>query len=89
MGSPDISLLPIGAYEPRWFMKAAHMNPQDAVRAASVLGSKLNIGMHFGTFKLTDEAIDQPKKDLMKALKDEGMDQKTFVYPEFGKSYGL
>ncbi len=89
LGSPDISLLPIGAYEPRWFMKPAHMNPQEAVQAAVVLGSKFNIGIHFGTFKLTDEGIDRPKRDLEKALKDEGFDKEAFIYPEFGKAYGL
>lgn len=66
-GAFDLSLLPIGAYEPRWFMKDAHMNPQDAVKAHHDLKSKLSIGMHFGTFQLTDESIDAPVKDLFKS----------------------
>nr|BDT28157.1 MBL fold metallo-hydrolase [Bacteriovorax sp. HI3] len=68
LGAPDVSLLPIGAYEPRWFMKDMHMNPEDAVLAHLDLQSKFSIGMHFGSFQLTDEAIDTPKKDLEMAL---------------------
>jgi L-ascorbate metabolism protein UlaG (beta-lactamase superfamily) len=64
LGAPDIALLPIGAYEPRWFMQVVHMNPADAVRAFTDLNPGLAIGMHFGTFQLTAEAIDQPEKDL-------------------------
>jgi L-ascorbate metabolism protein UlaG (beta-lactamase superfamily) len=56
----DLALLPIGAYEPRWFMRTHHMNPEEAVRAHLDLGVKRSIGMHFGTFQLTDEAIDAP-----------------------------
>ena len=68
LGSPSLSLLPIGAYEPRWFMKEMHMNPEEAVLAHIDLESNVSIGMHFGTFQLTDEAIDTPEKDLSMAL---------------------
>lgn len=68
LGSPTLSLLPIGAYEPRWFMKDMHMNPEDAVLAHLDLQSNLSIGMHFGTVQLTDEAVDTPKKDLTMAM---------------------
>ncbi len=64
----DIALLPIGAYEPRWFMKNFHMNPEDALKAAKDLQSTHNIGMHFGTFQLTDEGIDDPVNTLKKLL---------------------
>ncbi len=67
LGAPKVSILPIGAYEPRWFMKEMHMNPEDAVLAHLDLESQFSIGMHFGTFKLTDEAFDTPAKDLMMA----------------------
>lgn len=69
LGIPDLSFLPIGAYEPRWFMKDMHMNPDDAVMAHLDLGTPLSIGMHFGTFQLTDEGIDDPKKALEIAKK--------------------
>ncbi|MGH2613204.1 MAG: MBL fold metallo-hydrolase, partial [Rhabdochlamydiaceae bacterium] len=57
-GPMDLSFLPIGAYEPRWFTKESHMNPVDAVQAHLDLHSKLSVGIHFGTFPLTDEGID-------------------------------
>jgi N-acyl-phosphatidylethanolamine-hydrolysing phospholipase D len=58
-----ITLLPIGAYEPRWFMKPAHMNPEEAVRAYTELGGRgLFVGMHWGTFRLTDEPPLEPPR---------------------------
>jgi L-ascorbate metabolism protein UlaG (beta-lactamase superfamily) len=66
LGSPDLALLPIGAYEPRWFMKFSHMNPEDAVLAHKDLAPGLSIGMHFGTFQLTDEGINDPLDALKK-----------------------
>ncbi len=60
----DLSLLPIGAYEPRWFMKEMHMSPEDSVLAHQILKSKQSVAMHFGTFRLTDEAWLQPEADL-------------------------
>ena len=59
-GPFDLALLPIGAYDPRWFMRPVHMNPEDAVQAALDLGSPRIIPMHWGTFKLTDEPLDEP-----------------------------
>ena len=56
-GRPDVSLLPIGAYEPRWFMRDHHMNPADAVRAHEDLDSRLSVASHFGTFRLTNEGL--------------------------------
>jgi N-acyl-phosphatidylethanolamine-hydrolysing phospholipase D len=60
-GPFDAALLPIGAYEPRWFMKEAHMNPEEAVRAWSELGGRGRfVAMHWGTFVLTDEPVLEP-----------------------------
>jgi L-ascorbate metabolism protein UlaG (beta-lactamase superfamily) len=67
LGPPDLSLLPIGAYEPRWFMKLAHMNPADAVQAHLDLESNQSIGMHFGTWQMTDEGFEDPLIELEKA----------------------
>lgn len=64
LGAPDLSLLPIGAYAPRWFMKYHHMNPEDAVLAHKDLNAKMSLGMHFGVFQLTDEPIDEPVEKL-------------------------
>ena len=64
-GSPRLALLPIGAYEPRWFMSPVHMGPDEAVRAHEILGAETSIAIHHGTFQLADEGIDTPKKQLI------------------------
>jgi L-ascorbate metabolism protein UlaG (beta-lactamase superfamily) len=69
-GSPHLALLPIGAYEPRWFMSPVHMAPDDAVRAHEILGTETSIAIHHGTFQLTDEGIDTPKKQLLACAQD-------------------
>ena len=64
-GSPDLALLPIGAYEPRWFMSAVHMGPDEAVRAHEILAAKTSIAIHHGTFQLADDGIDTAERQLM------------------------
>jgi L-ascorbate metabolism protein UlaG (beta-lactamase superfamily) len=86
LGAPDLALLPIGAYEPRWFMGPVHMNPADAVMAFGDLGAKRAVGMHFGTFQLTAEAIDQPEKDLAIAKADAGLAGDVFSTIECGET---
>jgi L-ascorbate metabolism protein UlaG (beta-lactamase superfamily) len=63
-GAPRLALLPIGAYEPRWFMSSVHMDPEDAVRAHRILGAGTSIAIHHGTFQLADESLDTPRKRL-------------------------
>ena len=63
-GAPRLALLPIGAYEPRWFMSPIHMAPDEAVRAHGVLGAQTSIAIHHGTFQLADDGIDTPKRLL-------------------------
>lgn len=65
----DLALLPIGAYEPRWFMSRQHINPDEAVQAMVLAGVKRAVGHHWGTFQLTTEPIDQPPADLAAALR--------------------
>ena len=86
LGAPDFAFLPIGAYEPRWFMRDQHMNPQDAVEAHRALGSRRSVAMHFGTFQLTDESIDQPVIDLAAALQASQVDPTEFIVPRFGET---
>lgn len=86
-GSFRLAILPIGAYEPRWFMKYAHMNPEDAVQAYIDLGRPYCIGMHFGTFRLTDEGIDEPLKDLAAASQSHKVPEDRFRTLEVGKSW--
>ena len=76
---PDVALLPIGAYEPRWFMAPHHMNPEDAVRAFQILKARSALGFHWGTFKLTNEGVDQPPRDLTAALRTRGIDARRFA----------
>lgn len=84
LGAPDVALLPIGAYEPRWFMAAAHMNPAEAVDAHLALRSRHSVGMHFGTFQLTDEAIDAPLDALREAKHATGVE--AFTTLGFGET---
>ena len=91
LGAPDVALLPIGAYEPRWFMAPVHMNPAEAVQAHLALGARHSVGMHFGTFQLTDEAIDAPLLALAQALEAAGVPPALFTTHGFGetRSYRL
>jgi Predicted Zn-dependent hydrolases of the beta-lactamase fold len=89
-GPIDLAFLPIGAYEPRWFMKDVHLNPEEAVKAHLDLGAKKSIGIHFGTFVgLTDEGIEEPKSDLLVALKKHDVPKEMFVVPKFGEVFVL
>ncbi len=63
-GSPQLALLPIGAYEPHWCMSPVHMAPEEAVRAHEILSAKISIAIHHGTFQLADDGIDTPEKEL-------------------------
>ena len=64
-GPPDVALLPIGAYQPRWIMSPVHMAPDEAVKAHEIMAVKTSIAIHHGTFQLTDEALDMQKKELL------------------------
>lgn len=89
LGPFDLSLIPIGAYEPRWFMKNQHVNPEEAVRAHRDLRSCLSLGTHFGTFRLTDEAIDDPARELVEALKLQKVSEKEFLVPRPGETLDM
>ena len=82
----DLSFLPIGAYKPRWFMNRVHVDPEQSVQAHQDLFSKHSVGIHFGTFKLTYEKIDDPIKDLNEALKRAKLPHHEFIVPKFGKT---
>jgi L-ascorbate metabolism protein UlaG (beta-lactamase superfamily) len=82
----DLALLPIGAYEPRWFMRQQHVNPQEAVRAHLDLQPRRSLGMHFGTFQLTDEAIDAPTLAVRQAKAEAGIAEADFDVLAFGET---
>jgi L-ascorbate metabolism protein UlaG (beta-lactamase superfamily) len=89
LGPIDLALLPIGAYEPRWFMKDIHMNPAEAVQAHRDLGARQSLAMHFGTFQLTPEGIDEPVRELAKALQERGVAPEQFRPAAVGASVPL
>jgi len=72
-GPYRLALLPVGAYEPRWFMKPQHMNPSEAVQAFADLRAGSAIGIHWGVWQLTDEGIEAPREDLARALGTAGI----------------
>jgi len=85
-GRVDMALLPIGAYEPRWFMRDQHMNPEDAVQAHLDLEARVSIGTHFGCFQLTDEGIDDPPVELAAACQRYGISPDDFFVLETGET---
>jgi L-ascorbate metabolism protein UlaG (beta-lactamase superfamily) len=86
VGPMDLALIPIGAYEPRWFMHPMHVNPAEAVQAHLDVQSRFSLGMHFGTFQLTDEGIEDPIHALRAALRARGVPVEQFRAPEFGQT---
>jgi L-ascorbate metabolism protein UlaG (beta-lactamase superfamily) len=70
-GPMRVAILPIGAYLPRWFMKSAHISPAEAVEAHRVLGARTTIPMHFGTFRLGDDGLEEPLRDLRAAIRED------------------
>ncbi|QIO30536.1 MBL fold metallo-hydrolase [Bradyrhizobium sp. 1(2017)] len=84
-GPLRMAILPIGAYEPRWFMRDQHMNPEDAVKALGDCGAQEALGHHHGTFQLTDEAIDAPARELVTALDAAKIPQERFVAMQPGQ----
>ncbi len=88
-GAPDVALIPIGAYEPRWFMAAQHADPFEAVRILQDVGASRALGNHWGTFQLTDEAREAPKEELRAALAAAGVDAERFVAAEPGGVYAF
>jgi L-ascorbate metabolism protein UlaG (beta-lactamase superfamily) len=82
----QLTILPVGSYEKRWFMKNQHMNPDDAVRAHLLLNSSQSMGIHYGTFKEhPEQSIDSHEKDLAHALHGHGLSPEQFWLMKFGE----
>lgn len=86
LGPMDLSILPIGAYEPRSFMKEQHMNPKDALQAHLDLHSQQSIAMHFETFQMTDEGYEEPRQSLLQVLHEKGLSNEAFFIPQTGET---
>jgi L-ascorbate metabolism protein UlaG (beta-lactamase superfamily) len=86
-GPPKLSLLPIGAYEPRWFMCRMHMNPDEAVRAHMDLHSEHALAIHFGLLDMAAESYEAPVKELAAARMAHGIEEASFVAPHIGQIF--
>lgn len=89
LGPVDVALLPIGAYQPRWFMAPVHINPDEAVRIHQDLAAGHSLAMHWGTFVLTDEPLDEPPKALDAARRRHGVAARSFQAPGHGDTLSL
>lgn len=81
----DYAFLSVGTYEPKWFMKSAHISPEEAMVIHSILKPKLTIGMHHHTFQLSDESIETQTSDFNNALANAKVDPKVFLLPKVGE----
>lgn len=88
-GGFDIALLPIGAYAPRWFMAPQHVNVEEAMKIHLDLGAKRSLGVHWGTFALTDEALDEPPRLLLQERLAQGLAEHEFFVSAIGQTQRL
>jgi L-ascorbate metabolism protein UlaG (beta-lactamase superfamily) len=88
-GPLRLAILPIGAYEPRWFMRDQHMNPEDAVKALADCSAEQAIAHHHGTFQLTDEAIAAPAIALGEALDEAKVPREKFAVLKPGQVFEI
>ena len=89
IGPVDFALLPIGAYEPRHIMRQQHVNPEEAVRIFRQVQARQAWAVHWGTFILTDEPIQQPMAELAMALREQGVSARDFQLPAIGETIWL
>jgi L-ascorbate metabolism protein UlaG (beta-lactamase superfamily) len=85
-GQFDLALIPIGAYEPRWFMKPYHVNPEESVKIHQDINARYSVAMHWGTFILTDEPLDEPPLKLAEALKKYNIPSSEFEIYKHGET---
>jgi L-ascorbate metabolism protein UlaG (beta-lactamase superfamily) len=86
VGPIDWACLPIGAYEPRWFMAPQHMNPEEAGQAYLDLGARILVAMHWGTFQLTDEPLGEPPERIRAFFRDRGLDDERLWLLDVGEN---
>lgn len=88
-GGIDLALIPIGAYEPRWFMRNQHIDPFEAVQAHLDLQARRSLAIHWGTFTLTDESLDEPPRQLEAARIRYGVAEARFPHVPIGTTLAL
>lgn len=86
LGPMRLALIPIGGYMPRWFMRPMHVNPVEAVQIHQDLRAEQSVGMHWGTFKLSDEPLSEPPVYLQRALKQAGISPERFIVLGIGET---
>ena len=89
LGEPDLAAIPIGAYSPRSFMKNSHVNPGESVEIFLDLGAKKAVAIHWGTFKLSTELLDEPPEKLQSALEAKNISQDLFKVLDHGETLFL
>ena len=89
LGAVDFAMIPVGAYEPRWFMASQHVDPAEAIRMHRDLGARRSLGIHWGTFELTDESLDEPPKRLAAELARAGVPTAEFGVVRHGETLRL
>jgi L-ascorbate metabolism protein UlaG (beta-lactamase superfamily) len=89
LGPFDLAAIPIGAYEPRWFMARHHVNPEESVQIHKDIGSKKSVAIHWGTFVLTDEPLDEPPERLAAALQENKIPADDFLVMQHGETIML
>ncbi len=87
--SIDLAALPIGSYEPRWFMGAVHVNPEEAVKIHQDIGARHSVAMHWGTFVITDEPFEEPPHRLALARREAGLKEEEFFVMKHGETRSL
>lgn len=88
-GAPRLSLLPIGAFKPEFFMRGSHLSPKQAVAVHKVLQSQFSIAIHFGTFRLGIDSQSEPLEALSLALDENPLEDSVFAVLDFGESLSL
>jgi len=89
LGPFDLSAIPIGAYEPRWFMRHHHISPEEAVQVHLDVRSRTSVAIHWGTFMLTDEPLDEPPLRLERALEEKALPREAFLVLAHGQTMVL
>ena len=89
LGPFDLAFIPIGAYEPRWFMEPVHCTPAEAIRIHRDVRARRSLAMHFGCFPLADDGYEQPFADFRAAHAASGLGAEDFALPEVGETTRL